>query len=288
MVTQVSGRLAVIFDFDDTLVPDSTTALLAEHSVDTKAFWGTHVKSLVEEGYDPAMAWLKLLLDQVGAGKPLGQLTKKDLGSFGAGLDSRFYSGIPGVFGDLRDIVGAFEDQDLEFFIVSGGLEDIMLGSKIVGENFKAVYGCRLAEDPSTGELRHVRRAVTFTEKTRYLFEINKGIGSKASARNPYLVNKKVGTGGRRVPFSNMIYIGDGLTDIPCFSLVQKEGGVAFGVFEPGNEDSAKRAFVELLRPSRVVSMHAPKYGKEDELGSLLRIAVTSMCQRIEVERREA
>ena len=63
-----------------------------------------------------------------------------------------------------------------------------------------------------------------------------------------------------------MIYIGDGLTDIPCFSLVKTFGGTTFGVFNPGEEGKAKRALVEFLKPARVISMHAPKYGRMDRL----------------------
>ncbi len=89
----------------------------------------------------------------------------------------------------------------------------------------------------------------------------------------------------RKVPFKNMIYIGDGLTDIPCFSLIKNNGGFAFGVFDPRDEGSAKRAFLKLLTPQRVTSLHAPKYRRTDELGSLIRAIVGVMCGQIEVQR---
>jgi hypothetical protein len=101
-------------------------------------------------------------------------------------------------------------------------------------------------------------------------------------------VNKDVPEAARRIPFRNMIYIGDGLTDIPCFSLVSKSGGTAFGVFHPDEEKSTKRAFLEFLKTDRVVSCHAPRYRKQDELGSLLRTAVQARCNQIVLERQEA
>lgn len=137
--------------------------------------------------------------------------------------------------------------------------------------------------------LKYVKRCVTFTEKTRYLFEINKGIDPKETRRNPYSVNKDVPLHKRRIPFKNMIYIGDGLTDIPCLALIKKVGGgTVFGVFNPAEPKSAKRALLEFLKTDRVISMHAPKYGKKDELGSLLRAAVAERCSKIKVELQEA
>jgi len=75
---------------------------------------------------------------------------------------------------------------------------------------------------------------------------------------------------------------------IPCFSLVQKHGGKSFGGFKPDQTISAKRAVAEFLAPRRVMSMHAPRYGTRDELGSLLRAAVANRCQEILLQRQQA
>jgi hypothetical protein len=106
--------------------------------------------------------------------------------------------------------------------------------------------------------------------------------------RNPLLVNKDVASGERRVPFTNMIYVGDGLTDIPCFSLLNSMGGTPFGVFDPSREESAKKAFLDFLEPARVVSMHAPRYESDAELGSLIRVAVSAKLGQIQIARSEA
>ena len=83
--------VAVIFDFDDTLVPDSTGELLHEHGVDPGNFYLHDVKALVKVGYEPTHAYLRKLLDLVGEGKPLGPLTNDDLRKFGAKLDEKFF-----------------------------------------------------------------------------------------------------------------------------------------------------------------------------------------------------
>ncbi len=277
--------LAVVFDFDDTLVPDSTTKLLASYGVDTHQFWRVEATRRIQEGFDPTLAWLQMLLERVGPRKPLGRLSNQDLRSFGQTLDGDFYPGIPGLFTELRRIVAGFQDIDIEFYIISSGLREIICGSRVVGRYFKAVYGSEFAEDQSQGCVRSLKRCMTFTEKTRYLFEINKGLNQDQSKGNPYLVNRDIPDPKRRVPFPNMIYVGDGLTDIPCFSLVKKNGGTPFGVFFPSEERSTKRAFLDFLKTERVVSCHAPKYRKGDELGSLLRTAVLTRCHQIDLDR---
>lgn len=279
--------LAVIFDFDDTLVPDSTTALLKAHGIDTDSFWGTDAKKLVAAGYDPPLAYLKLILEYIGPGQPLNGLTNAKLRTFGASLDKSLYPGIPGLFKDLRKIVRQHEDIDIRFYIISGGLEEIIRGSRILQEYIDGIYGCQLAGDTEDGVLKYIKRCVTFTEKTRYVFEINKGLDQAKTRANPYLVNNNIEK--RPIPLKNMIYVGDGLTDIPCFSVIQKTGGgKGFGVFKPHETSSAKRALLEFLAPKRVVNMNAARYRKTDELGSLLRAAVGTRCTDLTVERSQA
>lgn len=222
------NTIALIFDFDDTLTDDSTSLLLEAHGIDVEDFWKKRVAPLVDDGWDPAPAYLHLILSQVGAGKPLGRLSNEKLREFGK--QCAFYPGLPGIFDDLRAQVRAhtLSNPSIEFYVISGGLEEIILGSSIAS-HFSAVRGCRFAE--IDGEVGAIRNVVTFTEKTRYLFELNKGL-LKPDRRNPYLVNNNVEPQNRRIPFSNMIYVGDGLTDVPCFSLLDKQGGKGFGVFD--------------------------------------------------------
>lgn len=281
------ANIALIFDFDDTLAPDSTSALLEERGMIPDDFWLNDVKKLVVSGYDPTLAYLQSILKNIGSGKPLGNLNNSDLTHFGNKMNKRIFPHLPTFFRDVRRIVEKYENINIDFFIVSGGLGEIIRGIKVINENFKAIYGCELSGDTRSGNLKYIKRAITFTEKTRYLFEINKGIDPTASTSNPYLVNKNVDPTKRRVPFPNMIYVGDGLTDIPCFSLVKHFQGTTFGVFNPKEEKSSKQALQELLKTERVVSAHAPKYGKNDELGALLRSAVATICSRIGLNRQE-
>ena len=180
--------IAVVFDFDDTLVPDSTTALLQSRGIDVGEFWSELVPRLVNEGYDPPLAYPRLMLDRIGAGNPLGTLTNRDLREFGGSLDAQYYDGLPDMFDDLKGLVAQFRDVSIEFYIVSGGLQEMIAGSRVVQKHFNGLYGCQLGESDE-GEIRFVKRCVTFTEKTRYLFEINKGIRTEVSRRKPHAVN---------------------------------------------------------------------------------------------------
>ncbi len=284
----ISGTIALIFDFDDTLVSDSTTALLRKYGIDPDIFWKKDLRALINDGFDPALGFLKLLLDNIGPDRPFGRLTNEDLRAFGATLDSAFKPGLPELFSDLRSIVGEFRIISIEFYIISGGLQAIIEGSQIVKDNFSAVYGCTLDEEGDPPAISSVKRAINFTEKTRYIFEINKGLAPEETRKNPYLVNKDVPEKKRAIPFRNMIYVGDGLTDIPCFSLLRRLDGTCFGVFDPKDKSKAKTALIDILKPQRVISMHSPEYGPDDDLGALLRAAVSNICSRIVVEQQTA
>jgi hypothetical protein len=140
------NTIALIFDFDDTLTDDSTTGLLRQYGVDDADFWTSRFAPLVEDGWDPAPAYLKLLLDLVGDDAPLRRLSNAGLRQFGATL--KFYPGLPGLFNDLRNQVKAHtvSNPSVEFYVISGGLEEVILGSSIA-KHFIAVRGCRFSHD---------------------------------------------------------------------------------------------------------------------------------------------
>jgi hypothetical protein len=270
--------IAVIFDFDDTLTDESTSKLLESHGINTDDFWRNQVDGLIKCGWDPSLAYLKLILDNVGEGKPLGKLGNSTLSKFGAGLE--FYQGIPAVFDDLRSLVAKHyvSHPSIEFYIVSSGLEEVIRGSS-VARYFDGIWGCRFHEQD--GCINSIMNAVSFTEKTKFLYAINKGL--RDLREKPYSVNEFVDEGNRRIPFHNMIYIGDGFTDVPCFSLLNRFNGTAFGVFDPRKKESPKKAWEKLVAPKRVRTMNSPRYSGDDDLGALLRAAVTNICVRMDV-----
>jgi phosphoserine phosphatase len=274
--------IAVIMDFDDTLTDDSTTQLLLHYGIDAQTFW-KECGEMASSGWDPTLAYTKRLLDHVGPDRPLGKLSNADLRRFGAKL--RFYPGIPQLFKDLQAIARQhpLTNPAIEFYIISGGLEEVIRGSGIA-KHIKGICGCRFAEED--GLIRSLQNAVSFTDKTRYVFEINKGLEVPCRER-PYAVNEYVAEDARRIPLRNMIYIGDGLTDVPCFSLIRKNGGQAFGVFEPRREGSPKKAWEKLAAPQRVSTLNAPRFRKTDELGAILRATVKSLFVQMDARTKQ-
>jgi phosphoserine phosphatase len=283
-VSLLQNTIALIFDFDDTLTDDSTTRLLDSYGVDTKDFWEVKVKARVKAGWDPTLAWLDLILERVGDGKPLGNLSNEELRQFGASL--KFYKGLPALFPSLRKLVSKFKisKPTIEFYIISGGLEEIIRGSKL-SKYFDGIWGCQFEE--KDGRIAKIKRAISFTEKTKYLFYISKGLAAKANG-DPYSVNKEVPESKRPIPFYNMIYVGDGLTDVPCFSLLKKGKGWGFGVFDPKKKGSPKTAWQKLVAPERVMTMNSPRYRQTDDLGALIRAAVSDTCVALDLKTQQA
>jgi phosphoserine phosphatase len=283
MVAQ-QNTVAVIFDFDDTLTDESTTKLLQHYGVDAVDFWQKQNKELIlEQGWDPIPAYMKLMLDNVGEGMPLGKLTNEDLRRFGGTL--KFYPGVATLFKDLRAIAQehSISHPSVEFYVITSGLEEIVKGSKIAKE-LNAILGCNFAEE--NGEIKYIKNVVSFTEKTRYVFEINKGLHD--NRKSPYDVNRHMDESDRPVPLKHMIYVGDGLTDVPCFSLIQHFGGQSFGVFDPKKQGSPKKGLETLVAPKRVMTLNSPRYGKSDDLGALLRTAVNQLCVEFDLRTRRA
>lgn len=278
--------IAVVFDFDDTLGRDSMTGLLNEFDIDEQSFWMEEFPSRVKQGYDPTMASLSLLLEQFGPESQRGKLTRSKLEEVGTGLSEHLHDGVPGVFEDLHEIVREYDGVDLQFHVISEGLEP-MIRSTEVAESCDEVYGSRVAYDED-GAVTRIKRAISFTDKTRYLFEINKGISSDTAREKPYEVNAKVESTNRAVPFESMIYIGDGITDIPCFSVVQDRGGRVFGIQRDPPSTKQRAILEELDSPQRAINVNEPDYTDRGQLGSLLRLTVEGMCTDMTIDGLEA
>lgn len=267
-------KIAVIFDFDDTIAPDSTTKLLEQYDVSLETFWEDRFLTRVKNGYDPSIAYLSLLVEYTDQGKALEGLTMDDLNGVGSPIE--VFDGLEGLMSDLNEIASGYEGVSVESYIISEGLQSIIEGTDVADE-FEAIYGSELADEE--GEVTGIKRAISFTDKTRYLFEINKGIPQEDTMKNPYLVNKKKEDVERDIPFENMIYIGDGITDIPCFSLIKEKGGRAFGVYAEEMASPKQEVIKELGSPHRTQgSLNEPNYEDDKQLGSLLRLTIEGMC----------
>ena len=164
--------------------------------------------------------------------------------------------------------IGRQNGVTVEHYIISSGLQEIIQGSRI-GNRFKAVFAASFCYDKD-GRAEWPASAVNYTSKTQYLFRINKGILDVTNDRdlNAYTPEYK-----RRVPFSNMIYIGDGLTDVPCMKMTKQKGGFSIAVHAPGDTDIADGL---LLQGRADFAMEA-----DYSAGSELESVVTDLIRRI-------
>ncbi|MEE9205449.1 MAG: haloacid dehalogenase-like hydrolase [Acidimicrobiia bacterium] len=269
--------VAFIWDYDRTLVPGNQQApLFAEYGVEESEFW-REVDGLVEF-YDRRgiaigrdSAYLLHILSYVEHGIFDG-LTNEKLRTLGAAIEPA--PGIPEFFEATRKRVAGDpkyveEGITVEHYAVSTGIRHMIEGS-VIGSHLDGVwansfierpappgYRERLDVDDTPHPITHIGYSIDNTTKTRAIFEINKGVN-----KTPGLdVNARMSRDQRRVPIRNMIYIGDGPSDVPCFSIVNERGGKTFGVYttEPRNNFRNVR---ELQEQGRIQGMAEADFGE--------------------------
>lgn len=145
----------------------------------------------------------------------------------------QFFEGVENWFERINHY-GDMLDLEIEHYVISAGYEEIIEGCAI-RKYFKEVYGCAYAYDDK-GEAVWPARVVNYSTKTQYLSKINKGLG-KLDDRG---VNEFMPDEERPIPFTRMIYFGDGMTDIPSMRLVKKGGGYSIAVYKPKSQDKKK------------------------------------------------
>lgn len=295
------NKVAVIWDFDKTLIPGYMQGPLFTHyGIDEKKFWD-EVNALpahyARQGLRVAgdTIYLNHLLTYVKHGRMRG-LNNRLL--FELGRQLTFYPGLPEFFSELKALARSKpeylkHDIVLEHYVISTGLAEMIRGSAIA-PHVAGIYGCELIENPlppgydvqkelpldGDREVSQVGVVVDNTSKTRYLFEINKG-----SNRNSAIdVNSDVKPEDRRIPFPNMIYIADGPSDIPVFSVVKRNGGLTYAVYEGGNRAEFAQND-QLLRVSRIHAYGPADYRSQSSTSMWLKMHVEEICDRIVKDR---
>lgn len=292
--------IAIIWDFDMTLSPQYMQApLFRAYEVDEEQFWAE--VSALPRYYQragirihPDTCYLSHLLTYVKEGKMPG-LTNARLRELGGELE--FFPGIPDVFDRLSAVLEAPEFQEgdlrLEHYVVSTGLAEMIRGSaiaqKITGVwasefiETAAKPGTDLNGKPEPGPISQIAGFLDNTTKTRAIFEVNKGVNKLANIS----VNDMIPEEERRVPVRNMIYVADGPSDIPSFSVVRRHGGLAYAVYDPQSERQFAQV-VELQRTQRVDAYGPADYRAASQTDMWLRLQVRKIAERIMGDRRRA
>ena len=222
--------VALIYDFDKTLSPKDMQeySFIPGLSMEPAAFWGLCRELSLKTNMDGILAYM-YMMKKLAEGTM--ELSREALSRLGEKVE--FFPGVETWFDRVGEI-GRQNGVTVEHYIISSGLQEIIQGSRI-GNRFKAVFAASFCYDKD-GRAEWPASAVNYTSKTQYLFRINKGILDVTNDRdlNAYTPEYK-----RRVPFSNMIYIGDGLTDVPCMKMTKQKGGFSIAVHAPGDTDIA-------------------------------------------------
>jgi hypothetical protein len=244
----ISTTIAIVADCHDTLAPDTTAQLLKHFGIDPNSFYRRDAGKLVEQGFDPPLAYMNEMLRLARDGGPLASLTEAKIRELGAALS--FYPGVPDVFTKLEAEVqrdyGEFGIR-LEEYVISGGIADLIAASRLGGV-LDGIWGCNFAY-AENGRIAGIRNVVSFTEKTRFVFNIEKGLVGDHFRNQPYAVNNPMGPDERPVPMENMIYLGDGPSDIPCMSIIGRAGGYVIGILSP-RWTGQNRPLVDTSKPA--------------------------------------
>ena len=249
---------ALIYDFDDTLTPRCMQeyGLIEELGAESEDFWEECREFALRHRADGILSYMGVTLARA---RKLGvKLTREDFRRLGAAID--FNPGVPEWFGRVNEYARSI-GLECEHYIISSGLRELIEGSRIAGE-FKEVFAASFCYDES-GEPFWPATDVNYTAKTQYLFRINKGI---LDITNDHDLNDFTPEHLRRVPFPNMIYIGDGLTDVPCMKMAKQKGGTAIAVYNPWSEETARA----LLRQKRAHYALAADYTPEGDLWNVV------------------
>lgn len=292
------STIALVWDFDKTLTHGyMQDPLFEEYGVDAKVFW-SEVNALKDYYGDkqcpggPAQVgkdtiYLNHILTYVREGI-FKDLTNDKLRDLGAQLI--LAPGLPEFFDRMREITTvekyAKHDIKVEHYIVSTGLRPMIEGSALF-KSVDGIWACELLPEAAPPEFQQhlgafgnpvvaqIGYTIDNTSKTRAIFEINKGVNKNSTVE----VNTVVPEDQRRVPMQNIIYIADGPSDVPSFSLVNSKGGKTLGVYAPG--DANYESAAQLEEQGRVNSIAEADYTPDSAADRWLRRSIQHMADRI-------
>jgi hypothetical protein len=242
--------IALVYDFDGTLSPKPMQeyTFLPKIGADPKTFWAESNKIAREQGADPLITYMHLMYKKAKA-KGV-RIDREDLVKLGH--DVELFAGVHEWFDAIHDYVNIRAEAQgvtVRHYLISSGLTEIIEGTSIF-PRFHNVFASEYWFDAY--DLPFPKRVITDTGKTQYLFRINKGIEDLGQSINHHMPEDQ-----RPIPFSNMIYFGDGDTDVPSMALMRKSGGHAIAVHPPGK---GKAKCLDLFRAGRVDFFAAADY----------------------------
>lgn len=274
-------RIAIAYDFDGTLAPGN----MQEHNflpalgIAPKTFWTNAKKKAKENDMDEILAYMQLTIEEA-RNKNL-PIRKTDFIQYGK--DINFFEGVETYFGRINAYAKS-KGLIVEHFIISSGLRELVKGTKI-SKHFKTIFASGFEYDAS-GVAVWPALAVNYTNKTQFLFRINKGIFNSYDNQE---INRYMPENERYIPFKQMIYIGDGETDVPAMKMIKYQGGKAIAVYNPKvrakkGRKSPKQICEELINQNRADFIAPANYNEGSELDKLLKLIIDKISAEIEMK----
>ena len=265
--------IALIYDFDGTLAPGNMQEydFIPAVGKSNREFWEESNQTAMEQDGDPILAYMYRMLHEA---KNSGISLRRE--SFArSGQNIRLYEGVREWFPRINAYAAAKGIQ-LHHYINSSGLREMIEGTPIARQ-FKKIYASSFFYDVD-GVAYWPAVAVNYTNKTQFIFKINKGVESVFDSK---LVNRYIPENERPVPFKHMIYVGDGTTDIPCMRLVKNSGGHSIAVYNPDRKGASKE-MASLIHDNRVSHVCPADYTE----GSEMDILVKTIIDKIDLDDR--
>jgi 2-hydroxy-3-keto-5-methylthiopentenyl-1-phosphate phosphatase len=251
------NTIALVYDFDGTLSPQPMQeyTVLPEIGVSPQAFWDECQREAKKYNADAMLTYMRLLTEKIEAKQT--HLNKKKLRDLAKGI--RYFPGVETWFDRINRHVRATSAGKIKIkhYIISAGLKEILEGVKI-RQHFERMYASEYYFDHHDAA-RFPTVVINDTSKTQYIFRINKGIEDINQSINDYMPESE-----RPIPFENMLYIGDGLTDVPCMTVTKNNGGFALAVHKPHNPQSL--AVCRKLARANRIDYYAPADYREGKI----------------------
>lgn len=258
--------IALMYDFDKTLCTNDMQnyTFVPSLGVPVDEFWGEVSEFAKTNSMDGLLCYMYMMLKKAGVSSI--PIRREDFVALGKKIE--YYPGVPSWFERINRY-GEEKGVLIEHYVISSGLNEIIEGSEIY-KNFKKTYACEFLYDVN-GVAVWPKNVVNFTTKTQFLFRINKG---ELDISEDKMLNTYTPMEERRIPFCNMIYIGDGMTDVPCMKLVKLNGGQSIAVYRRGNKKTAEK----LLSEDRVNFITEANYSEGRELDSTVKTIIDKMA----------
>lgn len=261
--------VALIYDFDGTLSPGNMQEydFIPAVGKSNKEFWHEANSLAEEQDADGILTYMAKMIQEAKA----TNLSLRREAFRESGRRIQLYEGVKEWFARIN-AYGQERGLNVVHYINSSGLTEIIEGTEIAHE-FSKIYACKFLYDVD-GIAYWPGVAVNYTNKTQFIFKINKGV---ESVYDSTLVNRYIEEKQRPVPFQNMIYVGDGTTDIPCMRLVKNFGGHSIAVYNP-QDKGARKDMAALIRDNRVNHVCSADYRDGAEIDMVVKAIIDKIC----------